>query len=258
MSRFFEGDEDEVDFAQVLAAEVSTNTRCLTVQISASGDQGDNNSDTERGDGVEVAQPLGLFAVPTITATTQAPFLRVGDQMYALAVIDKGAATQACETGGTKVYGAGSGNAAAVVYIRASGAIEVTAKTGQTVTITAGGAGTIIMQDGSQAFVRGTQYGTALVTFLNADNVYLSALAVAMTAVGTFATAVGTFATAVGVAVPAVAGAAVVLNTAAAALNTALGVLATAITTRITAGTAFSNTAVSAPTGWLSTRVFGQ
>lgn len=164
MSRFFEGDEDELDFARVLAAEASTSRRVVTVQISASGDEGDNETDTERGDGVEVLQPLGLLAVPTVTATTQAPFLRVGDQMVATAIIDKGAAAQACEVGEVRLYGPGSSNAAAVVRIRADGTIEITASNNRNVTLNVGGTGDVVLDGGSLKVARVTDTTTAATT----------------------------------------------------------------------------------------------
>lgn len=251
MSRFFEGDEDELDFARVLTTEVSANTRCLTVQISASGDEGDNETDTERGDGVEVLQPLGLFAVPTITATTQAPFLRVGDQMLAQGVVDKGAAPQACETGGTKVYGAGGGNADAVVYIRADGSIEVTANANTSVTIVSGGTGDVVLQDGSQAFVRGTDFAADLTTFLTAVSTFAAA-------VNTISGALGAFDSAISAGVPA---APILIGTAQAALpavTAALGVFTAAATAMQSAASALAGSATPAPSGWLSTRVSGQ
>ena len=235
-----EWDSLDLSFARVLTAEASTSTRCVTVQVAASGDEGDTNEDTERGDAVEVLQPLGLLAVPTVTSTTQAPFMRVGDQMVALGIIDKGAAAQSVEAQETRLYGAGSGNATANVRIRASGAVEVNSKTNTNITLTAGGTGVVTMQDGSQAFLRGNQFATAVTTFITADNTMLTALTVVMTAIGVFATAVG-------VAVPAVAGAAVVLNT-------AIGVFNGAVATRQTAGSAFD----SATTASLSTKVLGQ
>jgi hypothetical protein len=230
----------ELEFSRVLSAAASSSTRCVTVQVAASGDEGDTDEDTERGDAVEVLQPLGLLSVPTVTATTQAPYMRVGDQLVATGIIDKGATAQAVETGGTKLYGAGSGNAAAVVYIRASGAIEVTAKSNVNVVITAGGTGLVVLQNGSQAFIRGNDYSSALTTFVNADNVFLSALATAFGAISAYATAIQPIADPT--------------NTATPVLTAALGTVVGAITTRVNAGTAFANSSVA----WLSTRVFGQ
>ena len=163
-----EWDSLELDFARVLAASASTSTRCVTVQVSASGDEGDNNTDTERGDGVEVLQPLGLMAVPAITATTQAPFQRVGDQMVALGIVDKGAPAQAVEEGEARLYGVGSGNSTANVRVRNSGAVEVNAKSNANVALNVDGTGGVVRDGGSLKVARvtdsvrvGTLAGTA-------------------------------------------------------------------------------------------------
>ena len=97
-------DSADVDFARVLTAAASSSTRVVTAQVAASGTESNVDGETERGDAVEVLQPLGLMAVPAVTSTTQAPFLRMGDQMVGLAIIDKGAPAQAVETGETRVY----------------------------------------------------------------------------------------------------------------------------------------------------------
>ena len=172
------------DFVRIARTAVSTTRRVVTASIVGIGNVGDDAS-AERVDNCEVAQPLGLFAVPVLTPQTEGVVVRLADRPFILFVLDKGRTAQACEDGGTKLYGVGPDNAAAIVYIRATGAIEVTAKTGQTVTIVAGGAGTVILQDGSQAFVKGNAYSTAL-------NTYLDAAKVLNTAIGVFATAVGT------------------------------------------------------------------
>lgn len=130
-------DWDEIDFARVTTAAASTTRRVVTVQIAALGNEGDDNT-SERGDDVEVIQPLGLMAVPSITATTEAPFMRLGDRQVALAIIDKGATPQTVETGEVRLYGPGASNATAVLRIRADGSIEITAKASQNITLNGG------------------------------------------------------------------------------------------------------------------------
>lgn len=217
------------DFVRIARTAVSTTRRVVTASIVGIGNVGDDAS-AERVDNCEVAQPLGLFAVPVLTSQTEGVVARLADRPFILFVLDKGRTAQACEDGGTKLYGVGPDNAAAIVYIRATGAIEVTAKTGQTVTIVAGGAGTVILQDGSQAFVKGNAYSTAL-------NTYLDAAKVLNTAIGVFATAVGAGTPLF----PAVATAATTLNTAIGVCNAAIDVFK-----------------ASAASSWLSTKVFGQ
>ena len=179
-----------IEFGKVLGVTVSDNSRATTLQIAATGQEGDDDG-AERIDAVEVLQPAGLMAAPSLSATAEAAFIRLGDQVVALALLDKGAASQSVEAGEVRLYGPGSSNASAVIRIRANGSIE----------IVSAGATVVKLQDGSQPFVRGTTYADAL-------GVFLDALKVVMLGIGTFATAVG-----VGTPLfPAVATAAGVLN----------------------------------------------
>lgn len=214
-----------LDFVKLSRVTVSTARRVLTAQITGAGDAGDDAT-AETLSAVEVVQPLGLLAYPTLGATTEALIARIGDTAVALGLVDKGGAAQAVEAGEVRLYGPGSQNATAVVRIRADGSIEITAKSGLNVTATAPAAGVVILQNGSQAFVRGNDFSTALNTGLDA--------------VKACNTAVGAFATAVGAATPAVAPAAVTLNAAIVTCNAALDVLKASSST------------------WLSTKVLGQ
>lgn len=214
-----------LDFVKLSRLTVSTARRVLTAQITGAGDAGDDAT-AETLSAVEVVQPLGLLAYPTLGATTEALIARIGDTAVALGLVDKGGAAQAVEAGEVRLYGPGSQNATAVVRIRADGSIEITAKSGLNVTATAPAAGVVILQNGSQAFVRGSDFSTALNTGLDA--------------VKACNTAVGVFATAVGAATPAVAPAAVTLNAGIVTCNAALDVLKASSST------------------WLSTKVLGQ
>ena len=221
-----------LDFVKLSRLTVSTARRVLTAQITGAGDAGDDAA-AETLSSVEVVQPLGLLAYPTLGATTEALIARIGDTAVALGLIDKGGAAQAVEAGEVRLYGPGSQNATAVVRIRADGSIEITAKSGLNVTATAPAAGVVILQNGSQAFVRGNDFSTALNTGLDAIKVCN--------------TAVGVFATAVGAALPPVATAAGTLNTAAVALNTA-----------VTTCNAAIDVLKASSSTWLSTKVLGQ
>ena len=197
-----------VEFGKVLGVTVSGNSRATTLQLAATGQEGDDDG-AERIDAVEVLQPAGLMAAPSLSATAEAAFVRIGDQVIALAVIDKGAPSQAVEAGEVRLYGPGSSNASATIRIRADGSIE----------IVSAGATLVKLQDGSQPFVRGTTYADAL-------GVFLDALKLVMTGIGTFATAVG-----VGTPLfPAVAAAATVLNGLIVTFNTACDALKAART----------------------------
>jgi len=173
-------DSADLDFARVLTAAASTSTRAVTVQLAASGDEGDNDGDTERGDGVEVLQPLGLMAIPAVTSTTQAPFMRSGDQMVALGIIDKGAPAQSVETGEARLYGVGSGNATANVRVRSSGAVEVNAKTNSNVALNVDGTGDVVLDGGSLKVARVTDAVTAaptMATWLAAVTTFVNGIA---------------------------------------------------------------------------------
>jgi hypothetical protein len=176
-----------IEFGKVLGVTVSGNSRATTLQLAATGQEGDDDG-AERIDAVEVLQPAGLMAAPSLSATAEAAFIRIGDQVVALALIDKGASSQSVEAGEVRLYGPGSSNASATIRIRADGSIE----------IVSAGATLVKLQDGSQPFVRGTVYADAL-------GVFLDALKVVMLGIGTFATAVGA-------ALPPVAAAAAALN----------------------------------------------
>lgn len=179
-----------IEFGKILGIAVSGESRATTLQIAATGQEGDDEG-AERIDAVEVLQPAGLMAAPALSPTAEAAFIRLGDQVVALALLDKGATTQSVEAGEVRLYGPGSSNASATIRIRANGSIE----------ILSAGATVVKFQDGSQPFVKGTVYADAL-------GVFLDALKLVMTGIGTFATAVG-----VGTPLfPAVATAATVLN----------------------------------------------
>lgn len=228
-----------LDFVKLSRLTVSTARRVLTAQITGAGAAGDD-ANAETLSAVEVVQPLGLLAYPTLGATTEALIARIGDTAVALGLIDKGGAAQAVEAGEVRLYGPGSQNATAVVRIRADGSIEITAKSGLNVTATAPAAGVVILQNGSQAFVRGNDFSTAL-------NTGLDAVKACNTATGVFATATGVFATAVGVALPPLAPPAATLVAAATTLNTAIVVCNTAL-----------DVLKASSSTWLSTKVLGQ
>ena len=190
-------DSDAIDAWKPLSLSVSTTRRCMTAVCAGVGSEGDDNAAEQIPD-VEVMQPSGFMANPTLTATTEAMSVRRGDELIALFLVDKGAPAQAVESGETRLYGVGSDNATAVIRLRANGDVEIVSKAAQVVKL----------QAATQAFIRGNDYSTALNTAVDAIKV--------------LNTAVGTFATAVGGALPPVATAATTLNAAIVACNSAL------------------------------------
>lgn len=121
---------DTLEFCKVLLLDVSTTSRAITGSVAGAGAEGDDNG-AERFDACEAPMPAGLMAVPALTATTEAVGVRRGDEMVLLCIIDKGAPAQTLESGETRVYGVGASNSTAVIRIRASGKIEITAKASQ-------------------------------------------------------------------------------------------------------------------------------
>ena len=191
-------DSADVDFARVLTAAASSSTRVVTAQVAASGTESNVDGETERGDAVEVLQPLGLMAVPAVTSTTQAPFLRMGDQMVGLAIIDKGAPAQAVEAGEARLYGPGSGNSTANVRVRNSGAVEVNAKANSNVALNVDGTGDVVLDGGSLKVARVTDAVTAgatMTTWIAAVTTFVNGIApgtaVLPTDFGTIATSGG-------------------------------------------------------------------
>ena len=158
-----------VEFGKVLGVTVSGNSRATTLQLAATGQEGDDDG-AERIDAVEVLQPAGLMDAPSLSATAEAAFVRIGDQVIALAVIDKGAPAQAVEAGEVRLYGPGSSNASAVIRIRADGSIEITPKAGTNV----------VLAGGSQSVARATDpvgAGATMATWITAVSGFINGLA---------------------------------------------------------------------------------
>ena len=151
--------DDVIEFVKVTAATASTSSRVLTVQAAGVGAEGDDDG-AQGFDAVEVAQPAGLMASPTLTRTTEAVAVRRGDELVALVLIDKGAAAQSVEAGETRLYGAGSDNATAVIRLRANGDVEITAKSARAIRLATSGGGDIVLNGGTLKVARVTDATT--------------------------------------------------------------------------------------------------
>lgn len=154
-----------LDFVKLSRLTVSTARRVLTAQITGAGAAGDD-ANAETLSAVEVVQPLGLLAYPTLGATTEALIARIGDTAVALGLIDKGGAAQAVEAGEVRLYGPGSQNATATVRIREDGTIEITAKSGKNISLVVDGAGDIVLDGGNLKVARATDPVTVTLTAL--------------------------------------------------------------------------------------------
>lgn len=129
-----------IRFAKLVRTAASTARRVLTAQLRGLGASGadataENIDGADAGaGGAEIVQPLGLVARPVLTEHTEALVveLRDGDEVIAIAVVDKSRAALTVEEGGVRLVGAGPNNTtAAGVYIRAAGALELTSEAGQ-------------------------------------------------------------------------------------------------------------------------------
>lgn len=118
---------------------------------------------------VEVLQPLGVRAKPVVRARTEAAVFELANGQRVCLLVDKTRDEGAVEPADGEVVMGGLAAPAAVVHIRASGAVEITAAAGQLV----------VMQGGAQPFVRGTAYADALDDFLDALDTFAHALATA-------------------------------------------------------------------------------
>lgn len=210
-----------VSFFRVTLARWAANVHTLLLQGRGPGEQ--------PADDVEAYQPLGLRTRPVVARSTEALVIELPNGERVAFVCDKGLSSTPPEEGETQLHGLKE--TSAVVRIRASGAIEITAKSGQRVDL----------QGASQAFVRGDQYADALGTFLTALGVFLTGTGTALGAVVTFANALTP--------------AADPGHAAAGALSTAIGTTYTGVLTTFgNAVTAFSN----ARAQYLSTRIKGE
>lgn len=154
-----------LDFVKLSRLTVSTARRVLTAQITGAGAAGDD-ANAETLSAVEVVQPLGLLAYPTLGATTEALIARIGDTAVALGLIDKGGAAQAVEAGEVRLYGPGSQNATATIRIREDGTIEITSKSGKNISLVVDGAGDIVLDGGNLKVARATDPVTVTLTAL--------------------------------------------------------------------------------------------
>ncbi len=111
-----------IEFAKVTLTSAGTSTRTLTAQLRMTGNTGADD-DAEPADGAEIVQPLGVISRPSLTPTTEAAYVRVGDEIVVIALLDKGAAAMELEEGETRLYGAAKPGA--VVRIREAGDIDV-------------------------------------------------------------------------------------------------------------------------------------
>ena len=218
---------------KVTAARFATRALTLLVQLRR-GAEGDRAAAIPADD-VEVLQPLGFRVRPVApdpdTGSLEAFVIEQsnGDRL-AVMLVDKAqhAGDVSPEAGGVVVHGLAERSA--VIYVRASGDIELTPKGGRRV----------ILAGGGQPYVRGTDYADALRDHLQALEALVAALSTAFGAVTTFAAAL-TLAADPG-------------HAASGVLSTALG---TTLTSAITTFTRSLSAFETARAEYLSSRITG-
>ena len=149
---------------RIRSTTVGTFARTLTAQLIGGGQNGNDDSpDTETVDGVEVMQPLGLFARPFLTEHTEAFAMELGDELVVLAVLDKSGsafatdppnATEDVAEGETRLYGAKE--PLARIRLRADGSVAIQAKPGMALRIDVTGAGDVVLNGGTLRVARET------------------------------------------------------------------------------------------------------
>ncbi len=143
-----------MQFAKVLRTSLASRARSLLVQLRGLGNTGDDDN-AESHDDIEVMQPLGLFARPTIRASLEALIVAVGEDLLALALADKGAGVMSdVEEGETRIYSAGGSTCR--VRLRADGSIDIEATSNKNIRITSAGSGDVVLNGGSLKVARVT------------------------------------------------------------------------------------------------------
>ncbi len=159
-----------VSFFRVTLARWAANVHTLLLQGRGPGEQ--------PADDIEAYQPLGLRTRPVVARSTEALVIELPNGERVAFVCDKGLSSTPPEEGETQLHGLKE--TSAVVRIRASGAIEITAKSGQRVDL----------QGASQPFVRGDTYADRLATYLDALDTLHTLLTATFEAINVYALAI--------------------------------------------------------------------
>lgn len=141
-------------FAKVLRTRLGERARTLLAQLRGFGNTGDDDN-AEAHDDIEVIQPLGVFARPTIRASLEALLVDIGEDLIALMLADKGDSVFSdVEEGETRIYSAGGSTCR--VRLRADGSIDIEATSNKNIRITSAGSGEVVLNGGSLKVARVT------------------------------------------------------------------------------------------------------
>jgi len=125
-----------LEFMRITATHVGERVRVLLADMRGLGTT-DDEDNAEHASSVEVVQPFGLLTRPTIAATLEAVVARLGDELVAFGLLDKGTAAidPTPEEGETRLY-ALSG---AYLRERADGSMDLVTASGKAIRLGASG-----------------------------------------------------------------------------------------------------------------------
>lgn len=127
-----------IEFGRVTLTRNGSAGKTVTAQVRLTGSEGDDDN-AEPMDDVEVVQPFGLSARPTLTAHTEAAGFRAGDEFIPIALLDKSAAPNDLAEGETRLWN----QAGAKITTKPDGSIELESSGGAKITLGADGSITV-------------------------------------------------------------------------------------------------------------------
>lgn len=125
-----------IEFAKLLRTQLGQNVRTVLAHIAAFGMEGDEPN-AEQAENCETLHPVGFVSRPAKDSpTAEAVIVRDGDEVHVLFFLDKTQDLHDCEEGEAQVYSPKEPSCR--IRIRATGSIEITAKSGQDVIVNGG------------------------------------------------------------------------------------------------------------------------
>ena len=126
-----------LEFHKLLRTSLGTRVRTVLAHVVGFGMTGDD-ANAEQSEDVEVVHPVGFVARPVPDADTEAVIYRDGDEVIVLFFVHKSSTVHTVEEGAAELYS--PKEPTCVVKMRASGKIEITAKSGQDIVLNGGSA----------------------------------------------------------------------------------------------------------------------
>jgi hypothetical protein len=154
----------DIEFAKVTRTSNGATVRTVLAQLRLTGAEGDDDR-AEPAEDAEVIQPLGIVSRPVLTATTEAVYVRIGDEIVVIGLIDKGAAVHDCEEGETQVHS--QAEPACRTRYRASGLLQIESKAGEDIQLNGGTLRVARETDGVTSSVAMAAWITAISGYVN-------------------------------------------------------------------------------------------